>query len=96
MVMEITERKLMTREQYLVKRNNKEGVDATIIYSFYIAVCEEKGMRPHPIETFIQALGLHPNGGRMVQQALEYYDNKYGIIEMSIMRNNKREVINYI
>lgn len=86
----------MTREEYLIKRNNKEGVDANIIYSFYIAVCEEKGMRPHPIQTFVQALQLHPSGSKMVQQALEYYDTKFGIIEMSILRDGQREVIKYI
>lgn len=86
----------MTREEYLKIRNNKEGVDASVVYSFYHLVCKEKGMTPHGFNNFLRALQLHPNSGKMVQQALEYYDNQYGIIEMSIMKNGQREVIKYI
>lgn len=96
MEMETIEKKQMNREQYLKKRNDSRGVDAEIIYSFYLKVCKEKGMNPHPITTFIQALQLHPNSNQLVQQALEYYDTSLGIIEMSIMKDGSREVIKYI
>lgn len=86
----------MTREQYLEKRNDKRGVDGNLIYSFYALVCNEKGLTVAPMQVFIQAIQIHPSGDKIVQQAFEYYDTKFGIIEMSIMKNGKREVIKYI
>lgn len=94
--METIEKRLMTREQYLEKRNDNRGVDAEIIYSFYLKVCEDKGMRPHSIGVFVQALKIHPDGQKLVDEALSYYDTSLGIIEMSVMRDGKRQIIKYI
>lgn len=94
MVVVIIEKK-MNREQYLNMRNKGE-VNASLLHLFYVDKCKQMGLKEYPIEFFLKAAQAGGIISKLVQEAVEYYDTKFGIIEMSILKEGKRVPIKYI
>lgn len=96
MEMEIIEKKKMTREEYVKMRNNRGSINASLLYSYYKINCQRLNMQYVPFDAFFQILNLYPDAQSVINSTLEHYDTEFGIIEMSILKDGKREVIKYI
>lgn len=85
----------MNRQEYLDMRNKGE-VNASLLHSFYSDKCKQMGFKEYPIEFFIKAAQAGGIIQRLVQEAVDFYDTEFGIIEISILKNGQRIPIKYM
>ena len=86
----------MTREEYIEKRNDNRGVDAAIVYAYYTHLCEEQDKNAVTFQEFITNDMQSDRVIELAKEGLDYFDEKYGAMKVSMLENGEEKVMHYM